>query len=214
MNDSPIERKTSMVVIIVLVFAALATGTMAFRQIIREAKNVAASPSLPILGQVPFFTLLRQNDKPLNLEGLSKSVWVADFVFTRCAGPCPMMTQRMAELHRVLSGLENVRFVSFSVDPDHDTPEVLTRYGEAYDADFDRWAFLTGDREAIYKLGIEGFKLAIGEDPSNEHFILHSTKFTLVDRKGRIRGYYDGNDAKEMTRLVADIQKLATDPPK
>lgn len=199
-------------VVVLLVVAGLATGAMAFRQMLREYRAIANQPAIDVYGQVPQFTLLRESGDTFSLSALKGRVWVADFIFTRCAGPCPRMTRRMAELQREFGAQANVRFVSISVDPEYDTPEVLREYANAHGADPAQWAFLTGDPDRIQKLSIEGFKLGLGTDDENEHFILHSTRFVLVDGKARIRGYYDESDPENMKKLVADIRKLAAGP--
>lgn len=120
------------------------------------------------------------------------------------------MTRRMADLQRELADEPNLRFVSFSVDPGYDTPPVLQRYADLFEADSATWFFLTGDRTAIYNLSIKGFKLAVedGDDPEYESIIIHSTRFVLVDPKGGIRGYYDEEDPQAMEQLVTDITQL------
>lgn len=166
----------------------------------------------PVLGQLPEFTLTNRDGRPVSLGDLSGTLWVADFVFTRCPASCPMMTARMARLGRELPAGLPVRFVSFSVDPDHDTPEVLERYAESFSAP-DPWLFLTGTREQILRLTIDGFKLGLEMSPPPEmnapEPILHSTRFVLVDGEGRIRGYYEAFDEESMKRLEADLRALA-----
>ena len=122
-----------------------------------------------------------------------------------------MLSKRMKEIHASLAKDENVRFVSISTDPANDTPEVMTTYAAGLGAD-SRWAFVTGRHDAVFDLSIKGFKLALVEADSvyvKEKFI-HSTKLVLVDRKGWIRGYYDGvsEGSGEKNRLLADIKRL------
>ncbi len=206
------ERRFSSVVVVVLILAGLSGGAMAYRQILREVRSVAHQKELDVLGQVPFFELMRENQKTLTSDTLLGEVWVADFIFTRCAGPCPRMTAQMAKLQDRLTGFDDLRFVTFTVDPEYDTPEVLDRYAREFGADPDRWFFLTGDRQRIRELSIKGFKLAVGEAADDEHFILHSTRFVLVDRKGRIRGYYDETEPEQMAKLAADVRRVAAQP--
>lgn len=165
---------------------------------------------LPDYGSLPPFELLDTAGRPMGLDRLTGRPWIADFIFTRCVAVCPMMSMRMAELDRELP--PEVALVSITVDPEHDTPEVLARYAERFDAS-ERWSFLTGDREAIYELSLDGFHLAVDPDPppemaSEEMPILHSSRFALVDSDGRIRGYYDSMDRAEMERLARDAARL------
>jgi protein SCO1/2 len=142
---------------------------------------------------------------------------VADFIFTRCGGACPAMTARMARLRRELP--DDVRFVSFTVDPATDTPEVLARYAANFKADT-RWRFVTGPQKDLYALSTDGFKLAAMEIPPSEQKpgegdgpFLHSSKFVLVDRAGEIRGYYDSTDEDDMKDLRADVGRLQAERP-
>jgi protein SCO1/2 len=173
--------------------------------------RLAGSPSPPVLGQVPPFALTNRDGRPVTLKTLAGAPWIADFVFTRCAASCPLMTARMAKLGKDLPAGENVRRVSFTVDPLHDTPEVLARYAETFQATPD-WLFLTGPEPDLHRLSREGFKLAVdipkGDSGSTQEAILHSTRFVLVDGQGRIRGYYDGEDEAAMAKLRRDIRAL------
>src|SRR5262249_37453673 len=141
------------------------------------------------------------------------SVWVADFIFTRCAGTCPLITRRMAELQKELDGspsLRAVKLVSFSVDPDFDQPEVLREYGRENGGDSGRWMFLTGTSDAVRGLVREGFKLPIGEQPDPKMPIVHTQNFMVVDRMGRIRGAYDPlseEGRKDLHEMLATVVK-------
>lgn len=174
-------------------------------------KRLASPPPPPVLGQVPPFALTNRDGKPVTRETLAGSPWIADFVFTRCAASCPMMTARMAKLGKELPAGERVRRVSFTVDPVYDTPQVLARYAETFQAPPD-WLFLTGPEPDLHRLSREGFKLAVdipkGDAGSTQEPILHSTRFVLVDGEGRIRGYYDGEDEAAMAKLRRDVRSL------
>lgn len=166
----------------------------------------------PILGAVPAFRLVERAGGVFSSAELTGKVWVADFIFTRCAGTCPGMSRQMEELQATLKALprwKEVRLVSFSVDPTNDTPEVLRDYADSYKADRRQWLFLTGPRQDVWKLTKEGFKLPVGEDTENLQMpITHSTRFALVDQQGRIRGYYDALDAAAREKLAADVEKV------
>ena len=158
-------------------------------------------PALPSLGLIPDFTLTDQSNKPFrSVEALRGKVWIADFVFTHCAGPCPMMTSRMRKLQDALSGEQSIRLVSFTVDPARDTPEVLAAYAEQFKA---RWVFLTGSQDTLNRLSRQAFRL--GDVDGN---LEHSTKFALVDKFGRLRGYYSATSAEVIPELVADAKAL------
>jgi protein SCO1/2 len=163
----------------------------------------AREQPLPTYGQVPRFTLTSQTGQRFDSGALAGKVWVADFIFTTCPGPCPRMSSQMHSLAKELKQLPNVRFVSFTVDPEHDTPEVLAAYAKNFQAD-DRWYFLTGGQPELQHLDRDVFKLG-NVDGSMEH----STRFVLVDQRGRIRGYYDTNEPDALKPLVAGIRRLA-----
>lgn len=164
---------------------------------------------LPDYGPVPPFRLVDQQQHAVTNAHLTGSVWVADFIFTRCAGQCPLMSGRMAQLQAAFRDEPRVRLVSLSVDPARDTPQVLADYASAYQADPARWHFLTGDIEAVRRLSQDGFHLGLSEGGTAAEPILHSVKLVLVDPQGSIRGYYDSTDAKALRQLQADARQLA-----
>ncbi len=157
--------------------------------------------SLLLYGSVPDFKLTERSGKDFTLADLRNEVWVADFIFTRCAGQCPIMSTQMARLQKEIG--KNIRFVSFTVDPDFDSPEILSKYAERYEAGAERWLFLTGDKATLNGL-TAAFHMNKIDEP-----MMHSTSFVLVDRTGQIRGFYDSNEKGEMTQLVRDAKRLA-----
>ncbi len=176
---------------------------------VHQKSGTASDAASPLSGltarqQLPDFSLTDQRGAPFALSDLDDKVWVADFIFTSCATICPPMTIEMAGLQDEFAG-KDVHFVSFSVDPERDTPEVLYRYADDYGADGSRWAFLTGQKEAIYQLAHEGFNLAAGHRGSE---ILHSTRFVLVDRNQQLRGYYESRSPGSLQQLRKDIRTL------
>ena len=164
-----------------------------------------ASRTLPNNGIVPHFQLTDQNGQSFGTEQLRGKIWIADFIYSTCPGPCPMISSRMSETQKPLRETD-VHLVSFSVDPEHDTPAVLRDYASRLNAQPGRWHFLTGDKGVLYRLSINGFKLAAAEN--SEAGPIHSTRMVLVDRDGVIRGYYDATDADAVTRLLADTNHL------
>jgi protein SCO1/2 len=166
---------------------------------------------LPILSTVPDFTLTERSGQPFGLNDLRGQVWVADFIFTNCAGTCPIMTTAMTEIQKtaLAEKLDDIKLVSITVDPERDTPEVLQRFADGYGALQDRWYFLTGEGAAIQQLANKGFLLSAATGGgSEEEPIIHSNRFVLVDRQGRIRGYYDGTDEEGVAQLLQDLKKL------
>lgn len=172
----------------------------------------AAAVDPPRFGRLPEFALQDHGGQPATLAGLKGKIWVADFIFTRCGAACPAMTARMARLRREVP--DEVAFVSFTVDPANDTPEVLARYAANFKADA-RWRFVTGPQKDLYALSTDGFKLAAMEIPPSQQKpgegdgpFLHSSKFVLIDRRGDIRGYYDSTDEDDVQKLRADIGRI------
>lgn len=157
-----------------------------------------------VFASVPDFSLMNQQDQPLGLSDLRGKIWVADFIFTHCPTICPVMTQEMAKLQSEFD-TQPVYFVSFTVDPERDTPEVLSRYAVQFGADKQRWHFLTGEKDQIYQLANEGFKLSAAQHGGG---FPHSTKFALVAPDGKIHGYYDSRSKPAMKRLRKDVKTL------
>ncbi len=145
---------------------------------------------------------------PFDLRTLRGRAWIADFVYTRCTGPCPMMTANMAGLQKRLPG--SIGLLSFTVDPDHDSPEVLTLYARKFNADPQRWFFLTGEKAELLRLVRDGFLLPVAENAAAlpGERIAHSTKFVLIDAQARVLGWYDGDDAAALDKLAADAKRL------
>lgn len=164
-------------------------------------------------GQVPEFDLISQAGTAFRHTDLLGSIWVGDFIFTNCASTCPMMTRQMYALAQAIVPEFGVRYVSFSVDPERDTPQVLAAYAQKYGADTVNWVFLTGDKQKLRDLVLNGFHLSV-QDATREDLlrgaetIIHSTRFVLVDASGIIRGYYDGTDEEAMQRILADLKRL------
>jgi protein SCO1/2 len=156
---------------------------------------------LPILGQIPAFELTNQQGQAFQRTALNGHVWVADFIYTHCEGPCPRMSSHMRALQNKVS--PNVKLVSFSVDPERDTPAALEAYGKQFGADDAHWTFLTGDPQTLNMLDHDAFKLgSLGASMD------HSTRFVLVDKQGRVRGYYGIADGDPVAKLARDAERL------
>jgi len=160
--------------------------------------------SLQVYYDVPEFHLTSEDGRAFDSKVLEGKIWVADFMYTTCPGPCPRMTSQMKEVQSAVRKLSDVRLVSFTVDPGHDTPEVLSAYAKQRGAALDTWYFLTGSAAALQTLDRDVFKLG-NIDASMQH----STRFTLVDRQSRIRGYYDTSEPESIPKLIDDIHALA-----
>lgn len=154
---------------------------------------------------VPDFTLTNQQAQSFGLTNLEGKIWVANFIFTNCPTICPKMTQKMAELQTEFED-KPVYFVSFTVDPERDTAEVLSEYAKRYAADEERWHFLTGNKQQIYQLANEGFRLAAS--PHGNGFP-HSSKFALVRPDGKVHDYYDSQYS--LIQSKATLKKLSSD---
>ncbi|MGE3805393.1 MAG: SCO family protein [Gemmataceae bacterium] len=167
---------------------------------------------LPDLGNVPDFSFTERSGKPFARSELEGKVWVASFVFTCCTQACPQVTGSMAELNAEFADQPGFRLVSFSVDPMRDTPEVLGDYAKQFGAADERWLFLTGDQDKLYQLIEKNFHLAVFQNtgkertPGNE--VTHSSRLMLVDRKGHIRGYFEGRRADDKGNPVSQLPEL------
>jgi protein SCO1 len=162
-----------------------------------------ARKPLPVLGQVPRFQLTAETGEPFDSRSLDGHVWVADFIYTTCPGPCPMMSARLNRLQRETASTPGVKLVSFTVDPANDTPPVLAEYARHFKADPARWYFLTGEQARLNDLGLAAFHLNPVDGKLD-----HSTRFVLVDGRGRIRGYYLSSDDDFLSTLLKDIRQL------
>ncbi|MFH5804145.1 SCO family protein [Alienimonas sp. DA493] len=161
---------------------------------------------------LPAFSLTERRGETVTNETLEGSPWIAGFVFTRCATVCPRVTKAMADLRKPLEG-SGVKLVSFTVDPDYDTPEILTNYSDFYDAKDDKdWLFLTGDRGEIYTLIGDGFKQPVGYEDGHvdpNQAIFHTNNLMLVGPDGVVRGKYNSQDPTDLIKLRRDALELA-----
>ena len=190
---------------IYLVVVILAVAATWFQLAYQRPPKPAA---LPTYRQVPDFQLTERSGKTISLADLKGKVWVADFFYASCPGPCPMISNRLSGLQKEALKDSDVRFVSISTLPDMDTPEVLKAYANRFHASENQWLFLTGDKSQIYNLSNKGFLLAAVEQKDAEAPVIHSTQLSLVDKAGNIRGYYDGTDDARTHQLLDDIQTL------
>ncbi len=167
------------------------------------------------------FTLTERSGREFTAADLRGKVWIASFIFTRCSGPCPQVTAAMADWQREFAGQPDVRLVTFTVDPEYDTPKILSQYADRFHADADRWLFLTGKESDVYQLLREGFKVGASKnaDAAPGEAVSHDTHLAVVDRRGRVRGYFsafpdpDSDDPEKdfqqsKARLRAKVNEL------
>ncbi|HWI59946.1 MAG TPA: SCO family protein [Bacillota bacterium] len=194
----------------VLLFLALLLAVLKFQ--------AARSTSLPVYGQVADFALTNQDSRTVSLADLRGHVWIADIIFTRCAGPCLKMSRQMKELQQGLAPESQAKLISLTTDPDFDTPPVLKTYAKRFDADPNRWQFLTGTKQQIGRLAIDSLKFtAIEKKPeareSPEDLFIHSTIFVVVDKRGQLRGVFqttgEGTDPQQVKpQILAAVARL------
>jgi protein SCO1/2 len=188
----------------------LAVGVTGCRQTPEVAvEMITPDPAAPLPKHfaLPEFDLIERSGQPLRRADLAGKVWVADFFYSTCPGPCPMLSSRLSDVQKALGDAPEVRLVSISVDPEKDTPEVLKLYAQKFQAT-DRWLFATGDKARIYDLARRGFKLPLQDAPAEGGMITHSTRLVLIDRTGTVRGYYEGGEEKSVAEIVRDIRRL------
>ena len=161
----------------------------------------SSDPGLPDLGTVPAFQLTDQNGHAFDSASLQSHIWVADFIYTNCPGPCPRMSSQFKQVQTFLSGTQ-VKLISFTIDPEHDTPQVLFDYSRHFDARPGTWYFLTGPKDTLHSLALNGFKFRVSDD------LEHDTHFALIDKQGHIRGYYQSFEPHAVDQVVADAKSL------
>ena len=181
----------------------------------------ARQKALPVIDQVADFTLTNQEGNVTTLADLSNHVWIADIIFTRCAGNCPIMSTQMKSLQDALPSSSQAKLVTLTTDPDYDKPSILKRYGEHYGADFQRWTFLTGEKGELAGLATGSLKLGSTPVPPQDRtnsvdLFVHSTIFVVVDKQARLRGSFqtEGQDVdwtKIQPQIIATVKELEGD---
>jgi protein SCO1/2 len=171
----------------------------------------SASSGPPVLAQVPSFSAVRQDGTTVTDRSWAGSVWVANFIFTRCPTGCPTLTAKMAALQALSQRrLPELKLVTFTVDPEYDTPERLTAYGRKHQADFGRWTFLNPPKEVLEKTITPGFLQTLDRGDANDlSSWVHSTSLVLVDRSMRIRGVYAGGESDAIEAVMRDAEAVA-----
>lgn len=179
------------------------TAVLSFSFTVFSFVKELQQPKLPVLGQIKNFSLVDSNKESFLSKQLQGRVWIADFIFTTCAGVCPIMSQNMASLNRSFELVNDVHLVSISVNPEYDTPQVLADYAKRWEGYSPKWHFLTGSKEAIKDIAVKSFKIGSIEEP-----LFHSSKFALIDRNGFIRGFYEGTSQEEVNQIFKDTTRV------
>jgi protein SCO1 len=191
-----------------LAFAALALAIPMGALLLRQATR----PELPVLAELPQFSLVDENGQKFTREDMLGRVWITDFVFTSCADACPRLQQKMKGLQDRLIPVEQgggVSLLSISVDPERDTPELLRQNAETYGARKGLWRYLTGDQKEVERTVVKGFHTAMakmpGPTPESAFDIMHGERLVLVDRAGRIRGFYDADEPDAVLKAARSL---------
>jgi cytochrome oxidase Cu insertion factor (SCO1/SenC/PrrC family) len=167
-----------------------------------------AGPPLPIIAQVPDFSLTERSGRQVALADLAGKIWVADFIFTRCSGPCPELSAKVRAMQYALVDQPDVKLVSICLDPENDTPAALVDYAKRFNADNDRWWFLTGtDEKYVHGLVEKGFLQSVVPETGGSA-LMHSTYFLVIDGAGRIRAAHNGVETDAKDNILRDIHKL------
>jgi len=157
---------------------------------------------------IPAFSFTNQFEEEVTEKDFSDKIYIADFFFTSCPTICPVMKKNMLVVYKSIKDFDDVGILSHTIDPSHDTPQVLAKYAEDLGVTGKKWQFVTGEKSAIYGIAQKGYFIAANEDGAAPGGFIHSGAFTLVDREKRVRGVYDGTDEKSVKRLIEDIKTL------
>jgi protein SCO1/2 len=173
----------------------------------------SGNQGLQRIASIPGFALTERSGRTITNHDLAGKIWVADFIYTTCPGPCPLVTAKMAKLQDAVANDPRVQLVTFTVDPDNDTPAVLAKYADQFNADPNRWWFLTGPKKPLYDLIQNGFLQVVQDNTGKpltdgENRVSHSTYLVLVDGSGYMRGVYDSLGADTHAQLLHDIKTL------
>jgi protein SCO1/2 len=196
-----------------------------FITVISTACNSTNKAELPVYGEIPVFSLTDQNGQTFATDDMHDMVILANFIFTNCTAFCPTLTPQMAQIQVALKERgflgTTVILLSFSVDPEHDTPDILLSYAEQHGVNHSAWRFLTGQTETLKQIITDGLKLGYGQiNESNKHRhedgsvhiheydVFHTNRVILGDKDGRVRAYYNGGTDWDTTKILSDIEQL------
>lgn len=161
-----------------------------------------------VYATIPPFSFVDQNRETITDKNLDGKIYVADFFFTSCPSICPTMQRNMLTVFKAYEGKNNFKLVSFTIDPRHDTIPVLKTYAEKLGAKANQWYFLLGKKEEVYQLAEKNYLVSVSQDNRAPGGYVHQGWLVLVDKKGRVRGAYDGTDKKQVQQLITDVQVL------
>jgi protein SCO1/2 len=220
MTPTPARPPRTIWIGFLLLFALLGLSFVTwFVQISRKYSH----PPLPVIGAVAPFTLTSQESQPVTLADFTNHVWLADIIFTRCAGPCPRLTSQMRQVQDLLPKDSAAKLVTLTTDPVFDTPSVLKKYGERFGADFNRWTFLTGTKSEIAAVAANSLKLSAqpvkpAEQKDAADLFIHTTIFVIVDKHAQLRGFFEtGGDGVDWTnavlpKILQSVRQLENEP--
>ncbi|MBP7809513.1 MAG: SCO family protein [Bacteroidia bacterium] len=179
--------------------------------VIGEKKHAGLDGTDTIYHTVGDFKFINQNRDTVTQKTIENKIYVADFFFATCQSICPQMSNSLIRVQENFKADKDFLILSHSVNPAHDTSEVLFAYAGKYQAVKDKWHFLTGDKKAIYALAKDSYLVNALEDDGSPEGFLHSELFLLIDKQKRIRGMYDGTDSIAVNKLIEDIKLLKTE---
>ena len=157
---------------------------------------------------VPGFSFINQEGKTIDSTTIKNKIWVADFFFTSCPSICPKMTEHLKTVQAAFNNSDDVKILSFSVDPERDNPKKLEQYAHTHSIDSNSWSLLTGSKKDLYSYARHGLFIDATDGDGGVEDFIHSDRFVLIDREGHIRGYYDGTSDMDTKLLIADIKTL------
>ena len=204
------DARPPKVVIVGLILSLCAAGFLSYQLVVRASAASEQDKPLEIYGTVPSFSFRTQEGAPFTDKDMRGHPSIANFIFTRCPTICPVFTLKMQRIAEQTTA--PIELLSFSVDPEYDTPERLTAYAADFSVDAKRWHFLTGDEKEVRDTVEGAFKIAMerqGNDENGVPDIVHGFHFVLFDGEGRIRGYYNSDDVERIRSLIKDANRLA-----
>lgn len=171
--------------------------------------NVIVSPKGDtIWHKIPDFSFLDENGEIVTEAYIDGNIVVVDFFFATCPSICIPMSTNLSKIQNHFKNASNVKILSHTVNPEHDTPQVLKAYAKSYDADATKWKFVTGDKKALYKQARVGYYITVLDGDGGENDFIHSEKLVLIDKNRNIRGFYRGTVEEDISVLISDIETL------
>jgi len=214
-QEIAIRQQILWAALLVFISGAIGIGVWSWQQGLTRQGTSERTPleGLKVFGTVPDFSLVERSGRQLELADLKGKIWIANFIYTNCPDTCPIQSAQVKQLQDEFVNEKELRFVSITVDPERDTPKALSEYANRFGADPVHWFFLTGEKDMIYRLAQEGFRLGAAEiphanRPASGATHTHSPRLVLIDRRAQIRGYYTSTDAEAIARLRRDMQSL------